>query len=156
MADTAYTSEAAIDERIGSARLAALKIRDGVADAEVVPAAIRRAGRIIRRQLRQRYGSNVDSIAAITDNPATPGEIQEIAVDLVLFDLYAFREPGGAQSEHHRALAHDALEDLQLGDADFAIGRASAAEGQVHASYTASTPKFAGVDDYDVDRTRGI
>lgn len=154
----AYTNEASLLKRLSAARLLELQDRDedGVADAGVLDAAIARAGRIIRLHLRQRYGSSVDSIAEITDSPATPGEVQEVADDLTLWDLYAYWNPDGLDAVHHRTVGMEALEGLRLGDLDFDIDRAAAHEGSVIAVYDAEDPSFAGLDSSDVSRTKGI
>jgi hypothetical protein len=152
-----YTTETAITARIGAARLLAVLDRnaDGTADTGVLTAAIERSGRIINRRLRQRYGSSVP-FAQITGTPATPEEIQKIAEDLVLWDLYSYFEPSGRDAEYHHALGHDALEALRKGEDDIDVSRADAHEGMVIAVYEAEAPTFAGLDSDDVARDRGI
>lgn len=152
-----YTTEAAVTARLSAARLLALLDRDGdgTADTGIMTAAIERAGRIINRRLRQRFGSRVP-FAQITATPATPEEIQKIAEDLVLFDLYSYLEPGGRDAEYHEALAMEALEALRKGEDDIDVARADAHEGMVIAVYEAQSPTFAGLDSDDVARDRGI
>lgn len=152
-----YTTEAAITARLGSGRLTMLLDRDadGVADSGVMTAAIARAGAIIDRRLRQRYGRAVP-FAQITDDPATPEAIQKIAEDLVLFDLYSWIEPGGRDAQYHEALAMEALEALRKGDDDVPVSRAKASEGSVIAVVEKETQVFAGQSSTSVPRTRGI
>lgn len=152
-----YTTEAAITDRIGAGRLLTLLDRDsdGSADDGVLTAAIERAGRTINRRLRQRYGSAIP-FAQITDTPATPAEIQEIAIDLVLYDLYSYLEPSGRDASYHAELAMEALEALRKGEDDIPAARAKAYEGGVIAVYSAETPVFAGESSAGVPRTRGI
>lgn len=155
---TTYTNEAALQTRLNSERLAELLDRDedGSPDSGVLDKAISRAGSTIRRRLRQRYGSAVDSIAAITDSPATPSEIQEVAEDLVLADLYSFWNPEGLDARYHRSAAEDAIKELQDGGADFDIARADAKEGRRVAVYTAEDNVFSGQDSDSVSNTSGI
>lgn len=153
-----YTTEQAATSRISAKRLRFLLDRtdSGSATPGVMDAAISRAGRIIDRALKQRYGSAIP-FAQITDSPETPTAIQEIANDLVLFDLYSFHEPGGRDAEYHRALAFEALEALKNGDEDVPVARAKAHEGKHIAVYSAPTsPTFSGVDRNDKSRMRGI
>ena len=152
-----YTTEVVVTKRVSAARLLALLDRnsDGVADTGVLDQAIERAGRIINANLRQRFGSNVP-FAQITDTPNTPDEIQKIAEDLVLWDLYSFFEPTGRDGEYHRALAMETLESIRKGELDIDIARAAAHEGRVICVYTAEDATFAGVDDEDDARTAGI
>ena len=157
MAST-YTNEAALTLRIGADRLLTLadRDRDGSADAGVVTAAITRAGDRINRRLAQRYGSALP-FADIDDDPATPGEIQEIAEDLTLAYLYEWIDPRSNDATHHREAGEDALERLRTGRDDVAgVGRAKAHEGETIAVYTAGTPTFAGVDSANVARIKGI
>lgn len=154
----AYTNEASLLKRIGAARLLTLtdRDRDGTADTGVLDDAIAMAGSTIRLELRQRFGSNVDSIADIAADPATPAEIQRVAEELVLADLYSWYEPGGRDHEYHRARAERWLEGLRAGELDLSIGRAAAHEGRTVAVYDAEDPSFAGLDSSDLSRTRGI
>lgn len=151
-----YTTKAAITARISAGRLASLCTRDSPADPDaVLDAAIELAGRRINRSLRQRFGHAIP-FRQIGDDPPTPEEIQKIAEDLVLFDLYSYGEPGGRDAEHHRAMAHEALEALKDGTEDIPVARARAHEGRVIAVYTADDPVFGDVDSAGVSRTRGI
>lgn len=152
-----YTDSTALTTRVGAARLTALQDRnaDGSADSGVLTAAIERAGRIINRRLRQRYGSSIP-FAQLTDTPATPEEIQKIAEDLVLYDLYSFFEPEGRDAKYHEALAIEALDALRNGEDDIDVARAAAHEGKFIAVYDAEDPVFSGVDDDGVSRMRGI
>ena len=157
MAST-YTTEAALTLRVGTARMLALLDRDqdGTADTGVAAAAITRAGDRINRRLAQRYGSSLP-FADMTDDPATPGEIQEIAEDLALGYLYEWIDPQSNDAVHHREAADKALERIREGKDDVSgMGRAKAHEGAVVAVYTAETPVFAGVDSSNISRTRGI
>jgi phage gp36-like protein len=146
-----YTTSSAVEARVGSVRLAYLLDRDGdgLADDGVLDAAIARAGAIIDRKLRQRYGRAVP-FAQITATPPTPDAISKIAEDLVLFDLYAYFEPNGRDREYHEALAMEALEALAKGDDDIPVQRAAANEGRVIALVSADAPTFAA------GRSRGI
>lgn len=152
-----YTNEAAITARVGAVRLLTLLDRDrnGVADTSVLDAAIERAGRIINRSLRQRYGSAIP-FAQIGDSTPTPEEIQKVAEDLALWDLYSYWEPSGRDAEYHHALATEALEGLRKGEQDIAVARAKAHEGAVVAVFEAEDPTFAGTDSDGVSRIRGI
>src|SRR5574341_979902 len=143
-----YTNEAALTLKIGAARLLGLldRNKDGTADTGVLDATIERAGRRIDRWLKQRYGSAIP-FAQITGSPATPPEIQEIAIDLVLYDLYSYAEPRGRDAEDCKTFAQEALEAIRTGEQDVAgVARASASEGHVIAVYEAETPTFAGLD----------
>lgn len=154
----AYTNEASLTKRIGAARLLTLtdRDRDGTADTGVLDDAIAMAGSTIRLELRQRFGSAVDSIADIGDATPTPAEIQRVAEELVLADLYSWYEPGARDHEYHRARAERWLEGLRKGEYDFDIDRAAAHEGSIIAVYDSEDPVFAGLDSSDVSRTKGI
>lgn len=153
-----YTNEDAIEARIGEDRLTVLLDRDnsGTADTGVLTASIERAGRIIDRRLRQRYGSAIP-FAQYGASPDTPDAIKEIAIDLVLADLYGWIEPTGRDALQHEKDANDALTALADGKEDIPVARASASDGRYIAVYEASEdPTFAGVDECGVSRTRGI
>lgn len=151
-----YTTKAAIIARTSTGRVASLCARDSTDDPDaVLAAAIELAGRRINRSLRQRFGSAVP-FRQIGDSPSTPEEIQKIAEDLVLFDLYSYSEPGGRDAEHHRAMAQEAIEALKDGTEDIAVARARAHEGRVIAVYDAEAPVFGDVDSGGISRTRGI
>lgn len=156
MAST-YCTEAQITARVGATRLLALidRDQDGTADTGVLTDAIESAGALINMRLRQRYGSSVP-FADVTDDPATPEEIQRIARDLVLADLYAHYEPDGRDAQAYFARADAALTGLADGVFDVDVARAAAHEGRIVAVYDADTPSFAGLDSDDVPRTRGI
>lgn len=152
-----YTTEAAIVLRVGASRLLTLTDRnnDGIADSGVLEAAIARAGYLIDGQLRQRFGGAVP-FAQITDTPATPELITEIAEDLVLWDLYSWFEPSGRDAEYHKALAQEKLEGLRKGEHDISAARAEAHEGSVVAVYESEDAIFAGLDSTGANRLRGI
>lgn len=129
---------------------------DGSEDTGLLARLIEKAGRFINMALRQRYGSSIP-FAEITDTPATPEAIQEIALDWVLARIYARWEPGGRDAEYHRESAETALEGLREGDFDLgSVGRAQAHEGRNIAVYEAGTPVYGGQDSNGSDRTTGI
>lgn len=153
-----YTTEAAIALVVGSARLIELTDRDksGAADSGVLDAFIEDAGRYIDARLAQRFGANVP-FAQITGTPATPVQIQTLAKHVVLWLLFARDEPDGRDAIHHRDFANGLLLDLAEGRADIpGMARAGAGEGSVICVYEAEDPLFAGLDDEDLARTRGI
>jgi hypothetical protein len=152
-----YTTSSALSNKVGAARLAALQDRDGdgSVDANVLTEAIEEAGRLINMRLRQRYGSAVP-FAQITDDPATPEEIQEIAARLVLWQLYDFFEPNGRDSGAQFKLADASLTGLADGTFDIDVARAGASEGRYIAVYEAADPTISGVDSSDQDRLTGI
>lgn len=137
-----YTTEEALEDLVGEARLLALldRDRDGMADAGILDRAIQRAGRIIDRRLRQRYGSALPFASV----PDTPASVQEIAADIVLWHLYAYYEPDGRDAQEHQAMAHEALEALRKGEDDIPVPRAKAHEGAVIAVVAPGRTVFVG------------
>lgn len=150
-----YTNEASLLKRC--ARLHELLDRngDGSPDVGVLDEAIADAGDEIDMRLRQRYGSAVP-FAQITDPTPTPKEIQRIARDLVLADLFGYVEPEGRDATRHQSRADTALNGLADGSYDIEVDRAAAHEGRIIAVFDAEDPTFAGQDDDDIARTRGI
>ncbi|MGE0400838.1 MAG: phage protein Gp36 family protein [Kofleriaceae bacterium] len=153
-----YTTEEALTLLVGATRLSSLLDRDGdgSADAGVLDATIEKAGRMIDRRLKQRYGSAIP-FAQITDSDPTPEEIQEVANDMVLYLLYRHWEPDGLMATDYRRDAFEALESLRKGEDDVdGVARASGSEAGVIAVYDADTPTYAGLDADNLERTRGI
>lgn len=152
-----YVTEATVKARLGS-RATSLLDRDGddVSDEGLLASIIESKGRWINMRLRQRYGTNA-TFAEITDNPATPEGIQEIALNLVLWEVYSWAEPNGRDADMHRALADTALTALLEGEFDLdGVARAEAHEGRRIVVYTAEDPVFSGTDSAGGERLRGV
>lgn len=151
-----YVAEATVTLRLGSRSTALLdRDNDGTADTGLLAALIESAGRTVNMQLRQRYGSSVP-FAEITATPVTPEEIQELALRLVLWDIYSWANEAGA-AKANRDLADAALAKLLGGDYDISgVARAKSYEGKHIVVATHEDPVFAGVDSAGVERVRGI
>lgn len=152
-----YVAKATVTGRLGS-RAAAMLDRDGdgVADIGLVESIIESMGRVINMRLRQRYGSSIP-FAEINDTPATPEGIQEIALNLVLWDIYRWSEPEGQDATAHFTLADTALTALLEGEFDLGgVARAAAHEGRRIVVYTAEDPVLSGVDSGGAERLRGV
>jgi hypothetical protein len=129
----------------------------GAADTGVLADFIEAAGRYVDSRLAQRYGSSNFPAAQITDSPATPGAIQEIARHVVLWRLFARDEPDGRDARDQQQMAETWIVAIVSGNADIPdFPRASAEEGGVIAVYESEDPTYAGLDDDDVSRLRGI
>lgn len=154
-----YTNEKGLLDAVGRVRLTALLDRsdNGAPDPGVLARAIAYAGRVIDRKLKKRFGSSVP-FADVTATPATPEEIQEIAVDLALYYLYRHWEGAdGANARGYRTDALEALVALRAGEDDLdGVDRAKNYEGANIARYSAADPVFAGVDANGVKRTHGL
>lgn len=152
-----YVTEAVVNARLGS-RAAALLDRsgDGSADSGLLASIIESMGRVINMRLRQRYGSAVP-FAEIGDATPTPEEIQEIALHLVLWDVYKWHEPDGRDAVAHFSFADTALTSLLEGDFDLGnVDRAAAHEGRHIMSATYEAPIVGGVDSSGLDRLKGV
>lgn len=149
-----YVAEATVNARLGSRATALLdRDRDGSADSGLLAAIIESMGRVINMRLRQRYAV---PFAEITDSPATPEEIQEIALNLVLWDVYRWNEPEGKDAAAHYSFADGALTALLEGDFDLDSSRVNATSGRHIVSATYADPVISGLDSADADRLRGI
>lgn len=151
-----YTTKEAIEDRIGADRLASLLKRGGsTPDTRALTSAIERAGRLINTKLRNKYGRAIP-FAEITDSPPTPEAIQELAVEIAAWALYAYREPDGRDAQEHQTIATEMIEELRTGNADIPVQRAAAHEGRVIAVATYESPVLAGTDATDTSRLRGV
>lgn len=157
MAST-YTNDDAVTAFLGTDRRLALLDRDddGTADTGLLDSIIEKAGNMIDMRLAQRFGTRSPLFPLIDADPATPGPIQGIALDLVLWMLYSHLEPDGRDARYHFGLADTMLTGIADGKFDVDVARAEANEGGVIAVYEAEDPTFAGLDDNDVSRLRGI
>ncbi len=152
-----YVAEATVRSELGNRSPELLDWdEDGSEDSGLLGRLIEKAGRFINMTLRQRYGSAIP-FAEITDDPATPEAIQEIALDWVLWRIYSRWEPEGRDAEFHRTSAESALEGLREGDFDLGnVARAKGYEAGVVAIYDSGTPTYGGEDSAGVERTKGI
>lgn len=150
-----YVAEVTVTGRLGSRATALLdRDGDGTADSGLLAGIIESQGRWIDMHLAQRVEV---PFAQITGTPATPGAIQEIALDLVLADLYRWKWPDGVDAKDHRDRALSALKSLLDGDFDFSGGdRVDAVSGRHIVSATYEDPIVSGTDSAGVDRLRGV
>lgn len=154
-----YVAEATVNARLGARATKLLdRNNDGTADSGLLASIIESMGRVINARLAQRYGSSNIPFANITDTPDTPDIIQEIALNLVLWDIYRFHEPDGRDSASYFSVADTLLTGLREGefDLDDLSARATADEGRRIVVYTAEDPILSGVDSNDADRLRGV
>ena len=154
MAST-YVTEATVRARLGNRATAALdRDKDGVEDDGLLAELIAEAGDEINMRLAQRLSTPFPDI---NDSPATPTEIQRIALWIVLAECYDWLEPGGPDAVVYRDKANATLEALAEGRAD--LPRQSRTAGYasgVVAVYESEDATFAGVDSDGISRSRGI
>ena len=150
-----YVAEATVTARLGERSTDLLdRDGDGSADTGLLAAVIESVGRRINMHLAQRYDV---PFAEITDSPATPEEIQEIALNLVLWELYRWRNPEGPDTQAHLDMALSDLQQLRNGDFDLGSGsRVDAVSGKHIVSATYADPVISGQDSNSVDRLRGV
>ena len=151
-----YVAEATVKLHLGSRTGLLDRDGNGSEDSGLLARIIESMGRLINMRLKQRYGSAVP-FAEITDTPATPEGVQEIALHLVLWDLHKFSEPNGNDAQQHWELANATLNALLEGDFDLnGVARAGAGEGKYVVVSTYEDPVLSGVDSDDADRLRGV
>ena len=150
-----YVSEATVNERLGSRKVALLdRDNDGSVDTTLLASIIESAGRTINTQLAQRFPV---PFAQITDTPATPETIQELALRLALWEIYTWALPDAGNAKFNRDLADATLQKLLDGDYDIeGMARIAAHKGRHIVVYTASTPVFSGVDSAGGERLKGV
>lgn len=152
---TKYVAEATVRGRLGG-RAPALLDRSGggAEDPGLLTDIIDEMGAIIDARLDQRLQT---PFAAITATPATPDIISRIALHLALSDVYAYWEPDGRDATTHFDKADTWLNEILAGNLDVpGATRQTAAKARGGTAYEASTPTYAGVDEYGIDRTNGI
>lgn len=150
-----YSTEARLELLIGADRVGQLldRNRDDVDDVGLYDAAVERACNSIDARLAQRW---VVPFAAITDIPASPGLISDIADHLTAAHLYARENPEAQDVEYHQGEAGKLLDGLLEGDYDIDATRVGSSTGRYLATHSAATPIFAGRDSEGVRRTRGF
>lgn len=150
-----YVAEATVNERLGSRKLSLLdRDNDGSVDTTLLASIIESAGRTINTQLAQRFPV---PFAQITDTPATPETIQELALRLTLWEIYTWAVPDAGNAKLNRDLADATLQKLLEGDYDVeGLTRIAAHKGRRIVVATYEDPVYAGIDSSSTERLKGV
>lgn len=150
-----YVLAQTVRDRLGSRITKALdRNGDGVEDVGLLADLIAEAGDEINMRLAQRLET---PFAEITATPATPPEIQRIALWIVLSEIAAWSDPNSQDAIVPREKANATLTALAEGKADIpSQRRTSGLASGIGASYEGSAPVFGGLTSADVSRLRGV